>query len=73
MKYRFAYALTGVIEGPSEEHARLQLLMAVSFNSRLAATGPEIAIRIEKVEDGGPDPRQNGGDDPRRVPRPLEH
>ena len=51
MKYLFTYGLSGVVEAPSEEHARMQLLMGISLSSRVAALGPDIVIRVEEIEE----------------------
>ena len=59
MKYLFTYGLSGVVDAPSEEHARMQLLMGISLSSRVAALGPDIVIRVEKIEEENgakPDP-----------------
>ncbi len=51
MKYLYTYGLSGVVDAPSEEHARMQLLMGISLSSRVAALGPDIVIRVEKIEE----------------------
>jgi len=72
MQYRFAYALTGIIEAPNEEHARLQLLMGISLSSHIAALGPDIALRIEPLPESisrnGAEPGQS-----EHPVKPMEH
>lgn len=74
MKYLYTYGLSGVVEAPSEEHARMQLLMGISLSSRVAALGPDIIIRVEKVEE---EAGTNGAKEPPQRPHQtsprLEH
>ena len=67
MKYRYAVAVTGIIEAPSEEHAQLQVLMGVSINSRLAIDGPDVAVQVEREAKAV----SNNGDP--RSAKPMEH
>ena len=48
--YRYVIAVTGQVEAPSEEHARLQLLMGVSFTGRLLQAEHNIAIEVRPIE-----------------------
>lgn len=77
MKYTYAYALTGVLEAPDEETARLRVLMGISLTSFIAATGPDIAIQVaehtpeeESEEENGSKPKRRRRPSP---PRLMEH
>ena len=50
MEYRYAIAVTGIIEAPSEEHARLQAMMGINISARLLTGKPDVAIRCEPVQ-----------------------
>jgi hypothetical protein len=51
MTYNYVVVITGQIEAPNEEHARVQALMGVSLTGRLLASPHEVGVKVGAVEE----------------------
>lgn len=63
--FRYVIVVTGQVEAPSEDHAKLQAAMGISVSGRLLTSPFDIAVEIQPV----PDPQPTDG----KKPLVMEH
>jgi hypothetical protein len=57
MIYHYVTVITGQVEAPSEEHARMQALMGVSLTGRLLSSPHEVGVKVAPIEEPPSEPK----------------
>lgn len=67
MAFQYILVVTGQVEAPTDEHAKLQALMGVSLTGRLLTSPHEIAVEIRELRATDPQPTDD------KKPVVMEH